>query len=379
MSRRARDEEAFGSDSFLDVLANIVGILIILIVSAAARIDRGPVLSPPSSLAEEAADQSSEPLQTAPSATQAELAVEIALSKQGSEQQSNPEPLPELEPDGPPPEIADELQAIQNKLSSLDTKSRAVSGHLNQLRAESDAAVQLLSAEEQAAEKRTGKLRQRKVRLARLEEALGERQETLTGLVAEFEEAKSSRPPAVEVKHRLAPISQEVTGDELHFRVSGGRVATVPLSLLVDRVKLQMERQKDWLSGRGRHEAVVGPVDGFTMHYQIERKPLSTLDRNRLGYGAYRIGISHWQIIPEPDLKGETPEQALRRGSKFSQAVRTAADNAVLTFWIYPDSFHAYRVLQAACQAEGFVVAARPLPEGVGIAGSPDGTRSAGQ
>ena len=32
MSRRARDEEAFGSDSFLDVLANIVGILIILIV-----------------------------------------------------------------------------------------------------------------------------------------------------------------------------------------------------------------------------------------------------------------------------------------------------------------------------------------------------------
>ena len=140
-----------------------------------------------------------------------------------------------------------------------------------------------------------------------------------------------------------------------------------------------MERQKDWLAGRGRHEAVVGPVDGFTMHFQIERKELSTLDRNRLWYGAYRIGISHWEIFPEPDLKAETAEEALRRGSKFAQTVRMSPDHSTLTFWIYPDSFHAYRVLQAACQAEGFIVAARPLPEGVNIAGSPDGTRSAGQ
>ena len=45
MSRRAREEMPFGSDSFLDVLANIVGILIILIVAAAARMGRAPDLS----------------------------------------------------------------------------------------------------------------------------------------------------------------------------------------------------------------------------------------------------------------------------------------------------------------------------------------------
>jgi hypothetical protein len=59
--------------------------------------------------------------------------------------------------------------------------------------------------------------------------------------------------------------------------------------------------------------------------------------------------------------------------------VKTAPNGASLTFWVYPDSFHAYRILQAACQAEGFIVAARPLPDGIPIAGSPDGTRSAGQ
>jgi len=357
------------------VLANIVGILIILIVSAAARIDRGPVMTSPAAAADEPAEPSSEPAPSVPLAMDAEPVVEVARV----EPQPAAEPMPELEPDVAPPEVTAELQAVQDKLSALDAKSRALASHLDRLRTESDQAARLMTAEEKAAAKREGKLRQSKIRLARLEEALGDRKETLTGLVAEFEEAKNSRPPSVEVKHRLAPISQEVTGEELHFRISEGRVAQVPLAFLVERVKLQMERQRDWLAGHGRHESVVGPIDGFTMHYQIERKALSALDRNRLGYGAYRVGISHWEIFPERDLKGETPEEALRRGSKFAMAVRTSPDHATLTFWIYPDSFHAYRVLQAACQAEGFVVAARPLPDGVNIAGSPEGTRSAGQ
>jgi hypothetical protein len=60
-------------------------------------------------------------------------------------------------------------------------------------------------------------------------------------------------------------------------------------------------------------------------------------------------------------------------------AVKSAPDNAALTFWVYPDSFHAFRILQAACQAEGFVVAGRPLPQGHNIGVSSNGSRSAGQ
>ena len=44
MSRRtARAELGFGSDSFLDIIANIVGILIILIVVAGMRVSNAPV------------------------------------------------------------------------------------------------------------------------------------------------------------------------------------------------------------------------------------------------------------------------------------------------------------------------------------------------
>jgi hypothetical protein len=359
MSRRARDEIPFGSDSFLDVLANIVGILIILIVAAAARMGRAP-----------------DPVLLSKSAPEA--AVLPQDPEPGPAPQ--PEPLPpEPESNEPPPEVSAEMQAAASRLAALEVKALAADAKLKKLRIGYQSARQMLNDEEKDSARRTDKLREAQLRVARLEEALGERKQALTGLLAEFEDAQKSKVPAIQVTHRLAPISQEIAGEELHFRVSAGRITVVPLQALVERVKLQLERQKDWLASRVRHESVVGPVDGYSMGFLVEKRGLTTLDRHRLGYGAYRIGITHWELLPEPDLTGETPEQALRRGSKFSMAVKSAPDNAALTFWVYPDSFHAYRILQAACQAEGFIVAARPLPDGIRIAGSPEGTRSAGQ
>jgi hypothetical protein len=363
MSRRAREEMPFGSDSFLDVLANIVGILIILIVAAAARMGRVP---DPVRLAQSVAPQAADP---DPTPAQPETP-------------PDPQPAPvasEPESDDPPPEIAAELAAISGRLTALADKTLATETRLKKLRSSYDSARQALGDDDKQAAERADKLKAAQERVARLEEALGERKQTLTGLLAEFEEAQKTKPPAIQVRHKLSPVSQEIAGEELHFCVSGGKVTVVPLANLVERVKIQLERQKDWLATRARHEAVVGPVDGYSMSFLVEKKPLSSLDRRRLGYGGYRIGISHWELIPEPDLAGETPERALRRGSKFAMAVKTAPDNAALTFWVYPDSFHAYRILQAACQSEGFLVAARPLPFGIRIAGSPEGTRSAGQ
>ena len=44
MSRRTRNDEIeLGSDSFLDIIANIVGILIILIVIAGVKVSRQPL------------------------------------------------------------------------------------------------------------------------------------------------------------------------------------------------------------------------------------------------------------------------------------------------------------------------------------------------
>ncbi len=92
-----------------------------------------------------------------------------------------------------------------------------------------------------------------------------------------------------------------------------------------------------------------------------------------------RIGVTNWTIVPDHDLKAEPAETALSLGSKFIRTLQTAEPGTTLTFWVYPDSFKLYRRLQQFAHNEGFTVAARPLPFGIPIAGSPNGTRSAGQ
>ncbi len=50
-----------------------------------------------------------------------------------------------------------------------------------------------------------------------------------------------------------------------------------------------------------------------------------------------------------------------------------------VTFWVYPDSFPLYRRLRDLLHERDFVVAGRPLPEGMPIGSSRHGTASRGQ
>ena len=50
-----------------------------------------------------------------------------------------------------------------------------------------------------------------------------------------------------------------------------------------------------------------------------------------------------------------------------------------VTFWVYPDSFPAYRRLRDYLYDRDVVVAGRPLPDGTPIASRREGTASRGQ
>ncbi|MFN0054149.1 MAG: hypothetical protein ACKV0T_18375 [Planctomycetales bacterium] len=362
MSRHTTHDPGFGSDSFLDVLANMVGILIILIVIAGVRVGRAPVIAKPSPAMElQATPQDSTPIDCIPSAP------ELAAA-----------PL-EPESDEPPPAILEELAALEGELAGLAGRQADLATQMQALKQAQVAAKESLSATQQTAARRKAELEEQLSRVVRLEQTLGDRQEVLTALLAEFEEAQGAAAPVATIKHRLAPVSQEVAGEEIQFRLLGNRVSVVPWGRLAERLKFQLERQKDWLAKHGRHQGSVGPVDGFSMRYTVERQALSALEERRLGYGAFRVGLSYVEIVPEPDAPAETASEALRRGSRFAAELQAAPEGATLTFWVYPDSFGLYRQLQEASHAEGFVVAARPLPAGKPIAGSPNGSRSAGQ
>jgi hypothetical protein len=97
-----------------------------------------------------------------------------------------------------------------------------------------------------------------------------------------------------------------------------------------------------------------------------------------------RHGINYdlrgWEIVPEHEGRGETYERTRQPISQYALTInRLSPSRATITMWIYPDGFALYRKLRDDLHARGYTVAARPLPEGMAIRGSPAGSISAGQ
>ena len=79
-------------------------------------------------------------------------------------------------------------------------------------------------------------------------------------------------------------------------------------------------------------------------------------------------------------MLGEPVATALSDRSDFrSRLAAVSPQSVVATIWVYPDSFAEFRQLKQELYELGFSTAARPLPHGVLIAGSPEGSRSAAQ
>ena len=78
--------------------------------------------------------------------------------------------------------------------------------------------------------------------------------------------------------------------------------------------------------------------------------------------------------------RGESGDKALAEGSGFRAVIdKFDKKTTAVTLWVYPDSFGLYRQLRDFMHDRDIVVAGRPLPEGVPIASSSQGTASRGQ
>jgi hypothetical protein len=369
--RKKQDEGAFGSDSFLDIVANVVGILIVLMVIAGLRVARAPTVEP--------------------------YVARVAPQPEGVVvAEPEPEPPKEVEPDPPavvvvddppappepaepPPELvarARELQARIVGLTSDIEQSRRRSADLERRRAESAAQVstlqQALTADEQA---RTAAERQ----AGEAQTTLRELQTRLATLQDELRTAAADSPATQVLKHRVTPVSRQVEGKEVHFRLAGGRVSVVPLDALANELKFRIERNRDSLMRLQRYDGSIGPVEGYKMHYVIERIPVSVLEELQFGQGYVRMGLSFYELEPLPELVTELAEEALSRSSRFRRELDRAGPDTTVTFWVYPDSFELHRNLLEYVHGVGLDVAARPLPTGVPIAGSPNGSKSMAQ
>lgn len=175
------------------------------------------------------------------------------------------------------------------------------------------------------------------------------------------------------------PVARVADGDEFHFEIRHDRVAFIDLEKLLDRVKSDI-RIRLRVAGPGvrRLGGTVGPVGAFALEYEMARQGDMLGDSFDPRGAAYVM--TGWELVPESKLRGETYETALMPASEFSRAInRLQPGHATITIWVYPNGFDLFRKLRDHLHDRGFAVAARPLPEGIPIRGSPGGTASASQ
>ena len=285
-----------------------------------------------------------------------------------------PNPAPE------PPRV--DREAVAKAESQRDAASR------DKARAESrakTASEQLsLAATQAAADTRASKTLAFRVRdpSARINNA-GARLTSLRterdNLKAEVGTLAALPRPKAKVLSNKNPVAKPSDGNESHFEVRHNRVAYIDLDRLMTLVKADAQLRIRLSDGARLVDSKVGPVGAFSLQYVLGRSgPVG------LGDLIERRGVSYdlrgWEVVPEFEGRGEAYEQSRHAVSEYARAIsRLNPSKATVTLWVYPDGFALYRRLRENLQSRGFMVAARPLPDGMAIRGSPSGSLSAGQ
>ncbi|REJ65072.1 MAG: hypothetical protein DWQ31_19460 [Planctomycetota bacterium] len=332
MRRRSDQESETGEhDSFLDIVANIVGILVILVVVVTARAGRAPTVS-------------------------------IA---------------------GPQP-LDDELNRAQRMASSLegdvielDRAAGQLERELEARRRERDYMLTLAAAAEEL-------MRREREQLAGADQIAYDLRNQLAARQAQLARANETlanvKPPqnVVQLESLPTPLSKTVYGEELHFRLLGGRIAYLPVDELFEEVRGEGGARVWKLDGElSEVTETAGPLHGFRMRYTMERTEIPVAQRVKTGRTGFIVRLREFEMIPVGSQLGEPLEAALRPGGQFAYRIgQLDPQRTTITLWVYPDSFGTFRELKKELFRRGFATAGRPLPAGVLVGGSPQGTRS---
>ena len=336
MSRNRHDTaDTPGQDSFLDILANITGILIILVMVMGVRAGRAPVDVGQIVSAEEEGE------------LRRVLAAEASLRN--------------------------EVLELAAEAARLEQAALAKGQQRHLL------AAAKIEIEEELADRRARLDADRQAAFD-LRRKLAEAEGNLAALERQRAAAETARPETVVIESYPTPISRTVHGEEEHFQLRDGTVMRVPMNQLVEQLEREVRRKRNELLERTDYTGIVGPIDGFRMRYTLRRRDIG----HETDFGVAHVGtvvqLQLAEFLPVAGYPGEPVEAALRPASDFRKTLGKLRPGwTTVTLWTYPGEFDAFRRLRQELYHLGFAVAARPLPEGTPISGSPGGTRSAAQ
>jgi hypothetical protein len=365
---RPAENEAVGQDSFLDVVTNIVGILIILVMVVGIRAKQAPAeesIGPESTANQEIAPLT--PVATKPTEP---VITDEQLAKQRTE-------LEALESDLKQAQVKHDTLTAQSQEIEQQTaliqkehlRQRMIQERLNTLMAMGR--IEL----EEIGKKFSGNDQQQ----FEIQQQLLNKQQELQQTQAAAQALQSKKPTTVEVAMQGTPLSKIVDGTEVHFQIRGERVAYVPLEELIEFARKDMKPEVNAmksladLQNSTEKEFRTRARRGFEMRYRLMINTDGTGNR-------VSIGLARFELVPTQASLGETLTEAMAPQSQFRMDLREASPrNTTVTLWVYADSFALYRAVQEEIRKLGYQVAGRLMPMELPIAGSPQGKKSLAQ
>lgn len=334
MSKKRIDDTAIGEDAFLDTIANLVGIIIILVVIVGSR-----------------------------SSATAKIAVAKEIESEVNQLESPLDKSKNLGQDLQ--KQYDELHGYNNEISFRDAERMAI--------------MDRVTVAEKIVEEELGKIDQSARELIETEQEMSDLEKQLANLLQQQGDVQSIEKSTAILQHLPTPMAKTVFGRELHVMMRGSKVAVIPWDRLVDSLKIEARRSAERNSQKDRFVNQLGPIDGFLMTYGLKSQSgiMSNGSTTKL---ARTIELEKFELDPTSDVVYESVAETMGIGGRLRfELASSVAQHTTVTVWVYPDSFNEFRTLKEKLFVDGFLCAARPLPFNVRIGASPRGSASTSQ
>lgn len=324
-----------GQDSFLDVITNIVGILILLVLVVGLRSSRSVHAKP--------GDQRGDPAQAQ---DQLQKAYSSALTAELN--------------------VKELIQRVGNAHGEADFRE-GEREWLNTTLAEAEAAIADRRAKLSTEGQRDFDLRQK---LKAAQSALDELTRQQVALL-------SQEPATEQIECQPTALAKAVTGKEVHLLLSDDHVAIVPFDELLEQMKQDVTDNTWRLRQQDEMERTIGPINGFRLKYCFVKEDVMRAS----DAGTYMTGsisrFSHCYFLPVTTPIGEPAAEALNANSELSQHLQhLRPEGTTVTIWTYPGNYERLRQLKRAIREAGFQIAVRPLPKGMPLGASRHGSSS---
>jgi hypothetical protein len=286
-------------------------------------------------------------------------------------------------------EVQDQMEQLKTPTAKAENLDRDVDEQIEQLQqyevetayrnAERMTLVDQKTLIDQEIQKRLDQLDVRAKQAFEVDAQVGALERQFEELTKQHGKLPEVQKSVIALQHLPTPMAKTVFGKELHVMIRDHQLSVIPWDTLVDLLKSSARSTASRNSQRDKFEDVLGPIDGFLMRYRLISKS-GLMSDGRVAAMGKMVELERFELEETRDVLRESVEASLaQKGRLRAELDATRSNHTTVTVWVYPESFNEFRKLKEMLYKEGCLCAARPLPRDMRIGASPQGSSSTAQ